>query len=142
MGTQRASLDCGRCFGPACRPMARSGRFMSTRTCTLHVCNGCTATPACGCSLAGVTLAALASLGEAGWPGACWCAHGRRAFAVGTVVQTMVKSLDPNDKMLLLGSLDESGDGSVGKDEFIHWLSPLLSSYNTKYSMQEEGEGT
>ena len=54
----------------------------------------------------------------------------------------MVKSLDPNDKMLLLGSLDESGDGSVGKDEFIHWLSLLLSSYNTKYSMQEEGEGT
>ena len=32
MCAQRASLDCGRCFGPACRPMARSGCFMSTRT--------------------------------------------------------------------------------------------------------------
>jgi hypothetical protein len=54
----------------------------------------------------------------------------------------MVKNLDPNDKMLLLGSLDESGDGSIGQDEFLQWLAPLLSSYNTKYSMDEEGAGT
>jgi len=56
--------------------------------------------------------------------------------------ENMVKNLDPNDKMLLLGSLDESGDGSIEQDEFLQWLAPLLSSYNTKYSMDEEGAGT
>lgn len=46
-----------------------------------------------------------------------------------------VSELDAEDKMLLLNSLDGSGDGTIDADEFKSWLASFIGKYRYKYDI-------
>ena len=46
-----------------------------------------------------------------------------------------VSGLDAEDNMLLLGSLDSSGDGTIDAPEFKKWLASFIGKYRFKYDI-------
>merc|ERR1711871_734594 len=46
-----------------------------------------------------------------------------------------VSGLDAEDNMLLLGSLDSTGDGTIDAQEFKKWLASFIGKYRFKYDI-------